>query len=136
MSRSGDTPKQGLVDPFFACHGYPPSTLEERAEFEAFWAQCQADWRVEIAEGLGEFAPDDAPEQVGPEPVNLKSVSPIADRPVLIDGPPIPISLDLTEVFAAVPPEHLFDGDLREEILYAEYLAANFLPNEGATDEL
>ena len=140
MSQSGDTPQPGLVDPFFACHGYPPSTPEERAEFEAFWAQCQADWRVEIAEGLEEFTPDDAPVPVRPKPVNLKSVSPMANRPVLIDGPPIPIGLNLTEVFAAVPPEHLFDGELREEILYAEYLAANFLPDflsdEGATDEL
>ena len=51
MSQNGDTPLPGLVDPFFAAHGYPPSTSEERAEFEVFWAQCQADWRFEIAEG-------------------------------------------------------------------------------------
>ena len=125
MSQNGDTPKPGLVDPFFAAHGYPPSTPEERAEFEVFWAQCQADWRVGLAEGLGEFAPDGAPDPIDPEPA-----SPAADRPELIDGPPIPANLDLTEVFAAVPPEHLFDEDLREAFLYTNYLADNYLPND------
>ncbi|SEN75594.1 acylphosphatase [Cryobacterium luteum] len=60
MSQRGDTPQPGRADPFFAAYGRPPSTLEERAEFEVFWAQCQADWQVEIAEGLGQFAPYEA----------------------------------------------------------------------------
>ena len=148
MSQSGDTPQPGLVDPFFAAHGYRPSTPEERAEFDAFWAQCQADWRVEIAEGLGQFAPYDglegvdtapvspdpfAADAVGPEPVGQDAVGPdtigqASYRREMPDGPPLPAGLDLTEVFAAVPPEHRFEEDLREEILYAEYLAANFLP--------
>ncbi|TFD18717.1 hypothetical protein, partial [Cryobacterium sp. TMS1-13-1] len=118
MSQSGDTPQPGRVDPFFAAHGYLPSTPEERAEFEVFWAQCQADWRFEIAEGLGEFAPYEVTDPVGPELVDLEPVSPApvspapvspapvslaADRPELIDGPTIPADLDLSEVFAAVP---------------------------------
>ncbi|SEN76250.1 HNH endonuclease signature motif containing protein, partial [Cryobacterium luteum] len=132
MSQSGDTPKPGLVDPFFAAHGYRPSTAEERAEFEVFWARCQADWRVEIAEGLGQFAPYDALEDVDTEPfstdpflsdlVGPECVGPESYRREMPDGPPIPAGLDLTEVFAAVPPAGLFDDDLREEFLYAEYL--------------
>ena len=107
MSQSGDTSQPGRVDPFFAAHGYPPSTPEERAEFEVFWAQCQADWRVEIAEGLGECAPYEATDPVDLEPVNPAPASPaingpeLRDGPELIDGPPIPADLDLTEVFAA-----------------------------------
>ncbi|TFD48398.1 hypothetical protein E3T46_15250, partial [Cryobacterium sp. Hh11] len=145
MSQSGDTPQPGRVDPFFAAHGYPPSTLEERAEFEVFWAQCQADWRCEIAEGLGEFAPYEVTDPVDLEPVHPTPVSPApvslaVGRPELIDGPTIPADLDLTEVFAAVPPENLFDEDLREEFLYTNYLADNFLPDiflpaECTTDE-
>ncbi|TFD19091.1 DUF222 domain-containing protein, partial [Cryobacterium sp. TMS1-13-1] len=144
MSQSGDTPQPGRVDPFFAAHGYLPSTPEERAEFEVFWAQCQADWRFEIAEGLGEFAPYEDldlelelvnPASVSAEPVNWESVSAAADRPELIDGPPIPADLDLSEVFAAVPPEHLFDEDLREAFLYTNYLADNFLPDDFIPDE-
>ncbi|TFC25577.1 DUF222 domain-containing protein [Cryobacterium sp. TMT1-3] len=132
MSQSGDTPQPGLVDPFFAAHGYRPSTAEERAEFEVFWAQCQADWRVEIAEGLGQFAPYDALEDVDTEPfstdpflsdlVGPECVGPESYRREMPDGPPLPAGLDLTEVFAAVPPAGLFDDDLREEFLYAEYL--------------
>ncbi|TFD52646.1 hypothetical protein E3T43_15040 [Cryobacterium sp. Hh7] len=127
MSQSGDTPQPGLVDPFFAAHGYRPSTPEERAEFDAFWAQCQADWRVEIAEGLGQFAPYDALEDVDTEPFSTDPfvadpVGPAFYRREMLDGPPIPAGLELIEVFAAVPPEHLFDDDLREEFLYAEYL--------------
>ncbi|TFC77959.1 HNH endonuclease [Cryobacterium sp. TMS1-20-1] len=127
MSQSGDTPQPGLVDPFFAAHGYRPSTPEERAEFDAFWAQCQADWRVEIAEGLGQFAPYDALEDVDTEPFSTDPfvadpVGPAFYRREMPDGPPIPAGLELIEVFAAVPPEHLFDDDLREEFLYAEYL--------------
>ncbi len=34
----------------------------------------------------------------------------------------LPAGLDLTEVFAAVPPAHRFDDDLCEEFLYGEYL--------------
>ncbi|WP_105036744.1 HNH endonuclease signature motif containing protein [Cryobacterium aureum] len=142
MSQSGDTPQPGLVDPFFAAHGYWPSAPEERAEFDAFWALCQADFRVEIAEGLGQFAPYDAledvdtapvspdpfvtdpfaanavgSESVGPEPVGRASY-----RREMPAGPPLPAGLDLTEVFAAVPPEHRFVDDLREEFLYIEYL--------------
>ncbi|TFC77619.1 DUF222 domain-containing protein [Cryobacterium sp. TMS1-20-1] len=144
MSQSGDTPQPGRVDPFFAAHGYPPSTLEERAEFEVFWAQCQADWRCEIAEGLGEFAPYEvtdpvdlepvSPAPVSPAPVSLAPVSPTIGRPELIDGPTIPADLDLTEVFGAVPPEHLFDEDLREEFLYTNYLADNYLPVDFIPD--
>ncbi|TFD07972.1 HNH endonuclease [Cryobacterium sp. TMT1-2-2] len=145
MSQCGDTSQPGLVDPFVAAHGYLPSTAEERAEFDVFWAQCQADWRVEIAEGLGQFAPYDALDDVdtapastdpflvdavGPELVGPESVGPAFYRRAMPDGPPLPASLDLTEVFAAVPPAHRFDGDLREEILYADYLAANFLPDD------
>ncbi|TFD62300.1 DUF222 domain-containing protein, partial [Cryobacterium sp. Hh7] len=145
MSQSGDTPQPGRVDPFFAAHGYPPSTLEERAEFEVFWAQCQADWRLQLAEGLGEFAPYEvtdpvdlepvSPAPVSPAPVSLAPVSPTIGRPELIDGPTIPAGLDLTEVFGAVPPEHLFDEDLREEFLYTNYLADNFLPDDFIPDE-
>ncbi|TFD52964.1 hypothetical protein E3T46_05045, partial [Cryobacterium sp. Hh11] len=139
MSQSGDTPQPGRVDPFFAAHGYPPSTLEERAEFEVFWAQCQADWRCEIAEGLGEFAPYEVTdpvdlEPVNPAPVNPAPVSPAIGRPELIDCPTIPAGLDLTEVFGAVPPENLFDEDLREEFLYTNYLADNFLPVDFIPD--
>ncbi|TFD60016.1 hypothetical protein [Cryobacterium sp. Hh38] len=139
MSQSGDTPQPGRVDPFFAAHDYPPSTPEERAEFEVFWAQCQADWRFEIAEGLGDCAPYEVTDPVDPEPVNLEPVSPAAlspvpGRPELIDGPTIPAGLDLTEVFGAVPPEHLFDEDLREEFLYTNYLADNFLPVDFIPD--
>ena len=156
MSQSGDTPQQpGLVDPFFACQGYQPSTPEERAAFEAFWAQYQDDWRVEIAEGLGQFAPYDAledvdtapaspdpfvadpfaaesvgPESVGQDAVGPDSIGQASYRREMPDGPPLPAGLDLTEVFAAVPPEHRFEEDLREEIVYAEYLAANFLPDD------
>ncbi|TFD62020.1 hypothetical protein, partial [Cryobacterium sp. Hh38] len=132
MSQSGDTPLPGRVDPFFAAHGYWPSTLEERAEFEVFWAQCQADWRLQLAEGLGDCAPYD---DLDLEPVSPAAVSPVADRPELIDGPTIPADLDLTEVFGAVPPEHLFDEDVREEFLYTNYLADNFLPDECTADE-
>ncbi|SFH97745.1 hypothetical protein, partial [Cryobacterium levicorallinum] len=140
MSQSGDTPQPGRVDPFFAAHGYPPSTPEERAEFEVFWAQCQADWRLQLAEGLGDCALYEVTDPVDPEPVNPASVSPAPvslaiDRPELIDGPPIPADLDLTEVFAAVPPEHLFDEDLREEFLYTNYLADNFLPDDFLADD-
>ncbi|TFB89444.1 hypothetical protein E3O11_00005, partial [Cryobacterium levicorallinum] len=113
-------------------HGYPPSTPEERAEFEVFWAQCQADWRFEIAEGLGDCAPYD---DLDLEPVSPAAVSPVAGRPELIDGPTIPADLDLTEVFGAVPPEHLFDEDLREEFLYTNYLADNFLPDDFLADD-
>ncbi|TFB73230.1 HNH endonuclease [Cryobacterium glaciale] len=132
MSQRGDTPQPGLVDPFFAAHGYRPSTPEERAEFDAFWAQYQADWRVEIAEGLGQFAPYDGLEDVDTELVSTDpfSTGPFVAAPVgrasyrreMPDGPPVPAGLDLTEVFAAVPLEHRFDDDLREEFLYAEYL--------------
>ncbi|WP_166787723.1 hypothetical protein [Cryobacterium luteum] len=132
MSQSGDTPQPGLVDPFFAAHGYRPSTAEERAEFEVFWARCQAGWRVEIAEGLGQFALYDALEDVDTEPfstdpflsdlVGPECVGPESCRREMPDGPPIPAGLDLTEVFATVPPAGLFDDDLREEFLYAEYL--------------
>ncbi|SFH47026.1 hypothetical protein, partial [Cryobacterium levicorallinum] len=78
MSQSGDTPQPGRVDPFFAAHGYWSSTPEERAEFEVFWAQCQADWRFEIAEGLGDCAPYD---DLDLEPVSPAAVSPVAGRP-------------------------------------------------------
>ncbi|TFC80306.1 DUF222 domain-containing protein [Cryobacterium sp. TMS1-20-1] len=147
MSQSGDTPQPGRVDPFFAAHGYWSSTPEERAEFEVFWAQCQADWRLQLAEGLGDCAPYDDLDlepvntesvnlaSVRAEPVNRESVAPAAGRPELIDGPTIPADLDLTEVFAAVPPEHLFDEDLREEFLYTNYLADNFLPVDFIPDE-
>ncbi|TFD61937.1 hypothetical protein, partial [Cryobacterium sp. Hh38] len=147
MSQSGDTPQPGRVDPFFAAHGYWSSTPEERAEFEVFWAQCQADWRLQLAEGLGDCAPYDDLDlepvntesvnlaSVRAEPVNRESVAPAADRPELIDGPTIPADLDLTEVFAAVPPEHLFDEDLREEFLYTNYLADNFLPDDFLADD-
>ncbi|TFD50137.1 HNH endonuclease [Cryobacterium sp. Hh11] len=139
MSQSGDTPQPGRVDPFFAAHGYPPSTPEERAEFEVFWAQCQADWRCEIAEGFGEFAPYEVTDPVVLEAVNPASVSPVpvslaVGRPELIDCPTIPVDLDLTEVFGAVPPENLFDEDLREEFLYTNYLADNFLPVDFIPD--
>ncbi|TFC77186.1 HNH endonuclease [Cryobacterium sp. TMS1-20-1] len=141
MSQSGDTPQPGRVDPFFAAHGYPPSTLEERAEFEVFWAQCQADWRLQLAEGLGDCAPYEDldlelvnPASVSPTPVSPAPVSLAADRPELIDCPTIPVGLDLTEVFAAVPPENVFDEDLREEFLYTNYLADNFLPVDFIPD--
>ena len=137
MSQRGDTSQPGLVDPFVAAHGYLPSTAEERAEFDVFWAQCQADWPVEIAEGLGQFAPYDAlddvdtapasrdpflADAVGPELVGPESVGPAHYRRAMPDGPPLPAGLDLTEVFAAVPPAHRFDDDLCEELLYGEYL--------------
>ncbi|TFB69067.1 hypothetical protein E3O06_15940 [Cryobacterium glaciale] len=91
MSQSGDTPQPGPVDPFFTAHGCRPSTPEERAEFEVFWAQCQADWRVEVAEGLGQFAPYDDPVDL--EPVIPEPVSPATDRPELpppAETPPPP----------------------------------------------
>ncbi|MDJ0348177.1 hypothetical protein QMK22_02410, partial [Cryobacterium sp. PH29-G1] len=150
MSQSGDTPQQqGSVDPFFAAYGTWPVSPEERAEFDAFWAQCQADWRFEVAEGLGQFAPYDALEDVDTDPCSAEPVSPdpfLADTVVtdavgralyrreMPDGPPLPAGLDLTEVFAAVPPEHLFDDDLREEFLYSEYLRTEHLRTEHDSD--
>ena len=136
MSQSGDTPQPGPVDPFFAAYGYLPSMPEERAEFEVFWAQCQADWRFEIAEGLGEFAPYEVTDPVDREPVVPASVNPAIDRPEMIDCPSVPAGLDLTEVFAAVPPEQLFDEDLREAFLYTNHLADNFLPADIDPDDI
>ncbi|WP_105033980.1 HNH endonuclease signature motif containing protein [Cryobacterium aureum] len=135
MSQSGDTPQPGFVDPFLAAHGYWPSTPEERAEFDAFWALCQADFRVEIAEGLGQFAPYDAVEEidtapVSPDPFLVDPVGPAFYRREMRAGPPLPAGLDLTEVFAAVPPEHRFDDDLREEFLYTEYLRTEHDSND------
>ncbi|TFC25077.1 HNH endonuclease [Cryobacterium sp. TMT1-3] len=140
MSQRGDTPQPGRADPFFAAYGRPPITLEERAEFEVFWAQCQADWQVEIAEGLGQFAPYEALEDVDTEPFTTAPfrAAPVGADPVgtaiyrreMPDGPPLPAGLDLTEVFAAVPPEHRFDDDLREEFLYAEYLRTTHDTND------
>ena len=112
MSQSGDTPQPGLADAFFAAYGRWPVTARDSLDFAVFQAQCDADWRAEVAAGAGqygEFAPEDIITEVAaPEPI-------VAE---LADGPTIPAGLDLTEVFAAVPPENLFDEDLREEFLY------------------
>ncbi|TFD58986.1 HNH endonuclease [Cryobacterium suzukii] len=111
MSQSGDTPQQqGVSDRFLAM--LPDSEFErwafsdeDRAWINAFREECRAAGEAEEA---------------------AARTSPFTD------GPTIPADLDLTEVFGAVPPEHLFDEDLREEFLYADYLAANFLPADAA----
>ena len=151
MSQSGDTPQPSPADPFFAAYGTWPASVQESLDFAAFQAQCDADWRLEVALQLGQYAEYTAPEfltpalsdpdltypdPVGLELVNLEPVSPATERPELIDGPPIPADLDLSEVFAAVPPEHLFDDDLREEFLYAEYLAQVLHADPAAPDPL
>ncbi|WP_148666431.1 DUF222 domain-containing protein, partial [Cryobacterium aureum] len=97
---------------------------QDRAWIDAFQEECRTVWEAE-------------------EAADARSAA--AQRSPFADGPAVPTGLDLTQVFAAVPPEHLFDEDLREEILYADYIAANYLPadfiptdcaTDCATDEL
>ncbi|WP_104083823.1 HNH endonuclease signature motif containing protein [Cryobacterium sp. Y11] len=111
MSQSGDTPRPGLADPFFdGIHDGEflewSFSAEDRAFFDDFRVRCNSDWQAEA------------------EAAAAAPAFPFAD------GPTIPAGLNLTEAFTAVPPEHVFDENLREEFLYAEYLRA-----EGSTDD-
>ncbi|MDJ0376426.1 HNH endonuclease signature motif containing protein [Cryobacterium sp. PH31-L1] len=127
MSQSGDTPQhQGVIDRFV--QGLPDSewfiSAKNRVWAEAFRAECEAACPAE------------------PEAEAEAEAAAQARAPQLPDGPPIPAGLDLTEVFAAVPPEHLFDENLREEALYADYVAhtlyvdhARFDPFGQASDD-
>ncbi|WP_104177762.1 HNH endonuclease signature motif containing protein [Cryobacterium sp. Y50] len=125
MSQHGDIPQQGLVDPFFAAYGAWPVTARDSLDFAAFQAQYDADWRAEVAAGAGQYG-----ELIAPECFITEVVAPDAGVSEFADCPTIPAGLDLNEVFRAVLPTHVFDEDVREEFLYAEYLRT-----EGTTGE-
>ncbi|TFD91260.1 HNH endonuclease signature motif containing protein [Cryobacterium serini] len=118
MSQSGDTPQQhGVSDRFLAM--LTDSEFErwafsdeDHVWIDAFREECRTAWEAE--------------EAADAEEANARTAA--GQGQLFVDGPTIPAGLDLSEVFAAVPPEHLFDEDFREEFLYTDYLAANFLP--------
>ncbi|TFD65340.1 HNH endonuclease signature motif containing protein [Cryobacterium ruanii] len=125
MSQSGDTPhQQGVADHLsdvlpVSETAYWSFSDEDRALVDAFLLQCWSDWQADDA-AAAKAAAD--------------SVAEFASVPQFVDGPTIPAGLDLTEVFAAVPPEHLFDEDLCEEFLYAEYIARGLHADRSDAD--
>ncbi len=133
MSHTGDVPQQGCGDCFRANSSRADSFLEslhdgefadwslsaeDRAWADGFRVQCWSDWQ---AEAEAKVAARAAAESTQP--------------PQLAAGQTIPADLDLTEVFAAVPPEYLFDECLRNERLRNEYLPDGYLPDECMPDE-
>ncbi|TFD62755.1 HNH endonuclease [Cryobacterium suzukii] len=113
MSQSGDTPQQqGVIDRFLA--GLPDGEYADwpfSDEDLAWREECRSVWEAE--------------ERADANTATLK---------MFADGPAIPAGLDLTDVFAAVPPECLFEEDLREEFLYTEYIAAENIARELDSD--
>ncbi|TFD58127.1 hypothetical protein E3T39_12535, partial [Cryobacterium suzukii] len=117
MSQNGDTPRPGFVDFDFdrVSEGEFAEwsfSAEERAFFDAFRLQCLSEWQAE----------DEAEAEAAAQAAASLALK-FRQDVQLADGPTIPADLDLAEVFAAVPPEHLFDENLREEFLFAEYIA-------------
>ena len=133
MRLKGNTPQQGLADPF---HGeaidgcqhdeqsaYWSFSAEDRAVCDAFHLECSVAWQVE-AEIEAKAAADAVTEAA-------------AWRPAFADCPAIPANLDLTEAFAAVPPGALFANlDLDpDDFDLAAFDPDEFNPDEATTSQ-